>query len=392
MRLGALIDGALPDHETARVEAHLEGCSTCRAELAGLRATVALMQEVEPMQAPDGFADEVRRRIAQAPQAAARSPWARLRAGLPWSSVPWPRVRWSWKAATAAAAVVLVGVFAVNLVRDAGMPEVTERLGAYRFRALRVTTDASKIGESPRSAAQAVPPAGAPDEAAFARRVIRTAEISLEVERLNDAASRLSVIAEGAGGFVADSSFSDEDGSPRGTFILRVPARRFGDVVAQIEKLGLVQQRRISGQDVTEEFVDLEARVRNLARQEARLLALFDRATKIPDLLAIEGEVARVRGEIERLTGRLRFLANKVELATVQAELREKPKKSQGGFWDFTRTLERVKAALLNTVRQMLGAAEWLVALAAALLPVAALAAVLWWLLRRGFRRASSGP
>lgn len=370
-RLSAFLDGALTEHEALQVEAHLGGCSSCRDELAQLRRTIALLQEVEPMQAPEGFASEVRRRIERLVQMAPRSPWMRLRE--------------SWRPIVAVAAVVMVGVFAVNLLR-----EIVPVGSRTRVMMPTLGVDVSKVGESARPSAQAVPAAG-PGESASMRRVIRTCQVAIEVERFDAAASRLIAIAEGAGGFVADSSYSDEGGIPRGTFVLRVPAARFSDVVAQIEKLGTVQRRQTSGQDVTEEFIDLEARVRNLTRQEARLLALMDRATKIPDLLAIEGEVARVRGEIERLTGRLRFLANKVDLATVQAEVSQKPKKP-GGFWDFERAMERVKAAFLNTVQQMLGAAEALAALAGALLPVALLVVLVWWLLRRGRHRADRSP
>ena len=381
-RLSALIDGALDAREAADVAAHLEVCASCRADVAQLRTTVTLLQEVEPMQAPEGFAAEVRRRIERLAQTTRHSPWARLRAALSLRSGAGSRIRWSWGAVTAAAAVVMVGIFAVNLLREAVPPG-----GVARVRMPELTLDVSKVGEGARTAVQAVPPGAVPGEAVFLRRVIRTGQMAIEVERFDAAASRLFVIAEGAGGFVADSSFSEEDGVPRGTFVLRVPAARFSEVVAQVEKLGTVQRRQISGQDVTEEFIDLEARVRNLARQEARLLAFMDRATKIPDLLAIEGEVARVRGEIERLTGRLRFLANKVDLATVQAEVSQKPKKASGGFWDINRTLERVRTAFLNTVRQILGAAESLAALAAALLPVALLVIVGWWLFLRATRR-----
>lgn len=141
---------------------------------------------------------------------------------------------------------------------------------------------------------------------------------------------------------------------------------------------------------MSEEFVDVEARVRNLERHEARLLAFMDRATKIPDLMAIEQEVARVRGEIERLTGRLRYLSNRVDLATVQVEVSQKSKKKTGGFWDFDQTLTRIQAAFLNTVRQILGAAEGLMAFAAALLPIALLGALGWTFLRRMIRRPDS--
>jgi len=221
-------------------------------------------------------------------------------------------------------------------------------------------------------------------------RVIRTAEISIVIPRdtFDERFGQAFDAAEASGGFVADSSYADEGGTPRGTFVLRVPAARFGEVLRQVEGLGTVQRRQISGQDVTEEFIDLEARVRNLERQEARLLTFMDRATKIPDLMAIENEVARVRGEIERLTGRLRFLANRVDLATIQAEVSQKPKKAPGGFWDFNRTIARIQAAFLNTVRELLAVAEGLVAFGAAVLPLVLLGALGWGLVRRSLRRA----
>lgn len=398
-RFSALIDGALTAREAAQVDAHLERCAACRANLAQLRATVTLLREVEPVQVPEGFAVAVRGRLEQLSGATPRLGWSRLLTAF-------PRVRWSWKTAAAAASIALVAVFAANLVREI-VPSSLVELGT---REEGSTDRAERRGRSAKEArdekvARAPAAAPRPDDAARAegtrgagqvtsgtepsalRRVIRTGQVAVEVELFDDAARRLLTIAEGAGGFVADSSYVDDGGIRRGTFILRVPAARFGDVVRQIEKLGVLQHRQISGQDVTEEFIDVEARVRNLERQEARLLTFMDRATKIPDLMAIEQEVARVRGEIERMTGRLRFLANKTELATVQAEISQKPKKT-GGFWDFDQTLTRIQTAFLNTVRQLLAAAEGLVAFAAAVLPLVLLGFLGWGLLRRAARRA----
>ena len=391
-RFSALIDGALTAAEAAEVEAHLAGCPACRTDLAQLRATVTLVREVEPVQVPDGFAAGVRGRLEQLSAATPRSTWPRWRLVL-------PRVAWSWKTAAAAASVALVAVFAVNLVREmvpsrgvyrvnGNLREGQEGRDARNREADRLAAPGSRFGQS---AAERSEPAAQPvpltNEPAPFRRVVRTGQIAIEVEKFDDAARRLLSIAEAAGGFVADSSYTEEGGTPRGTFVLRVTAARFGEVIRQVEGLGTVQRRQIGGQDVTEEFIDLEARVRNLERQEARLLTFMDRATKIPDLMAIENEVARVRGEIERLTGRLRFLANRVDLATIQAEVSQKPKKAPGGFWDFNRTIARIQAAFLNTVRDLLGVAESLVAFVAAILPLVLLGALGWRLVRRPVRR-----
>ncbi|MGH2373407.1 MAG: DUF4349 domain-containing protein [bacterium] len=407
-RLSALIDGALDTGEAAQVDAHLEECAECRAVLAQLRATVRLVREVEPVQVPEGFAAAVRGRVEQLANAAPRPGWARLRALV-------PTLRWSWKTAAVAASVALVAIFAANLVREVVPVSLglrsEEREGADRGSSAR---DAQRAGEpaakleNRRVARPATAPApeeatrsgteapaaqsnvGQAVDAAALRRVIRTGQLAIEVEKFDDAARRLLEIAEGAGGFVADSSYAEDDGIPRGTFVLRTPAGRFGEVVRKVETLGTVQRRQVSGQDVTEEFIDVEARVRNMERHETRLLAFMDRATKIPDLMAIEQEVARVRGEIERLTGRLRYLSNRVDLATVQVEVSQKSKKKTGGFWDFDQTLTRIQAAFLNTLRQILGATERLAAFAAALLPIALLGALGWAFLRRMIRRPDS--
>jgi hypothetical protein len=385
-QFSALIDGVLTAAEAAEVEAHVAGCPACRADLAQLRATVTLVRGVEPVQVPDGFAAAVRGRIQQLSAAAPRTTLPRWRLAL-------PRFGWSWKTAAAAASVALVAVFAVNLVREMFPSSAVYRVNGELGRGQRDAREAdrlaapgSKLGQADlERSAQQVPSANEP--APF-RRVIRTGQIAIEVEKFDAAARRLLSIAEAAGGFVADSSYADEGGTPRGTFVLRVPAARFGEVIRQVEGLGTVQRRQISGQDVTEEYIDLEARVRNLERQEARLLTFMDRATKIPDLMAIENEVARVRGEIERFTGRLRFLANRVDLATIQAEVSQKPKKAPGGFWDFNRTIARIQAAFLNTVRELLAVAEGLVAFGAAVLPLVLLGALGWRLVRRSLRRA----
>jgi hypothetical protein len=207
--------------------------------------------------------------------------------------------------------------------------------------------------------------------------------VQLAVDDFDATLRALVGIAEGAGGFVASSSYSQMGRAPEGVFTLRVPASKFAQVLLDVERLGTVEARRIGGQDVTEEFVDLSARTRNLERHEQQLLSFMDRATRVTDLLAIEQELSRVRGEIEMLTGRLRFLGNQVELATVEVAMRQKVAPVGGDFWDFGATLGRMKAAFLTTIRQILGAAERVAVVGSALVPVAVLAVVVWLAIRR---------
>jgi len=370
--LSAYLDGQVGTDERARITAHLDTCDACRAQLESLRKTVMLLHDAEPVRAPEGFRAQVRARVAS-------------EAGRPAKALRLPALSWSWRTAGAAAAAVLIGLFTVNLLREqfpatsllreGGTPKgrVLSTPGAPVDRAAR----APELS-GPQAAA---PPLGGGSVLPALRRVIRTANVALEVEDLDETASRLTRIAESAGGFIADSSYA-QAGSPEGMFVLRVPAPRFADTLFQVEGLGRVLQRRIGGQDVTEEYVDLQARIRNLERYEQRLLAFVDRATKVSDLLAIEQELARVRGEIEMLTGRSRYLDRQVDLATVQVSAHEKAKQS-GAFWNFDGTLAKIRGAFLATIRQILRTTEAVIVALSALVPVAVLVVAAWLVIRR---------
>lgn len=382
--LSPYLDEQVAPGERERVEAHLGECSACRAHLESLRHAVALVRGVDPVPAPAGFQEAVRSRLSAVPPAR-RGPIL-------------PGISLSWKAAVAAAAVVLVGIFSVNLLR-AMRPEVA---GIAPEQALRrapqsgaPTAPVPASPEAPgRAAAPLAPPPAATDVARTpaglpaGRQIVRTAHVQLAVDDFEASTRALIAIAEGAGGFVASSSSSQMGRAPEGAFTLRVPAASFPRVLLDVERLGTVETRRIGGQDVTEEFVDLGARIRNLERHESALLSFMDRAARVSDLLAIEQELARVRGQIEALTGRLRVLGNQVELATIEVSMRQKVAPVGGGFWDFDATLRRMKAAFLTTVRQLLAALEKTAVVAAALVPVAVLGVVVWLAVRRYRLRA----
>jgi hypothetical protein len=399
--LSAYLDGQVSSEERRQVEAHLQTCAACRRSLADLQRTVALVQGLEPVGAPAGFGAAIRTRLQQDRSVIGRlgriwpSSWTgAVRSPSPGRGMRGP----SWRAALAVAAIVLIGLFSVNLWQEIaparreplntnlgqadslrGQPEAVEALKITKEE--RATRNQPVSAEAPSAGVQGV------SRLAFDRQVIRTATLRVEVVKFQQGERALVRIAEQAGGFVADSTISHET-SPSGTFTLRVPALRFSEVLDRIEALGKVTGRRVSGQDITEEFIDLRARVRNLEHHERQLLTFMEKATKVADLLAIEQELSRVRGEIEQLTGRLRFLGNRVEMATLEVALYEKAKPSGALFWDFTASLHKVRAAFLGTIRQLLAASERLLIVISALAPLALLALAGWalirWLSRRG--------
>ena len=102
---------------------------------------------------------------------------------------------------------------------------------------------------------------------------------------------------------------------------VRVPQDQFFTALERIETLGEVQSKNVGSEDVSEQFIDLEARLRSTLREEESMLALLGRSVTVSEVLAIERELARVRSEIERLQGQLNFLERRVALATISVFL-----------------------------------------------------------------------
>ncbi|MEW6660851.1 MAG: DUF4349 domain-containing protein [Bacillota bacterium] len=124
------------------------------------------------------------------------------------------------------------------------------------------------------------------------------------------------------GGIVADTSFaSTEHGSGRASMVLRVPSDKYALVLGEIEELGTVKYRRTYTNDVTKEYLDLEARITNLTRQEERLREILSQAKNVEEVLRVEKELERVRGEIEAATGRLKYLKDRVSYSTINLSL-----------------------------------------------------------------------
>lgn len=155
-------------------------------------------------------------------------------------------------------------------------------------------------------------------------RVIKTADLRLEVEEgaLGDALREGREIAEAAGGFVLSTSVSGAR-ERMGDFTIRVPAERFDETLSSLEDLGKVVGEVVEGQDVSQEFVDLEARLRNATAQEEVLFGLYERSETIADTIRVQRELEDVQLEIERLRGRLRFLEDRTDLSTISVSLTE---------------------------------------------------------------------
>lgn len=153
----------------------------------------------------------------------------------------------------------------------------------------------------------------------FGPSVIKNAtiDIGLPKDEVGDAMNEAVAIAGRHGGFVHSSSSGRSD--TRGSLTMRVPSQKFEIALSELEDLGSVRSEHISGQDVSQDFVDLEARLRNWESQEAVLLRLMDRAQSVRDTIRVQSQLSRVQLEIEQIRGRLRFLRDQTSYGTITA-------------------------------------------------------------------------
>ena len=155
------------------------------------------------------------------------------------------------------------------------------------------------------------------------RKVVSTASLTVEVEDVQGAVAQVRAISEGLGGFVEQLSVSGDAEHQQAVVTVRVPQDQFLTALDGIEALGKLRNEDIGSEDVTERFIDLEARLKSSIREEQSLLSLLERADSVADVLTIERELSRVRSDVERFQGQLNFLERRVALATITVFLHQ---------------------------------------------------------------------
>ena len=184
--------------------------------------------------------------------------------------------------------------------------------------------------------------------------IIREGQLSLEVESILEAMDAARAVVEGVGGRVDGSHIVGADlDSKYGSVTLRVPSSSFDAVVGELRTLGRLLSESSSSADVTEEYVDLEARRGNLEETEQKLQAFLDQAEDVEDLLAVQRELTTTRGEIERLIGRINLLSALVSESTIGVEFFEPGAEPPitGDGWRPGETLEDAARWLLTVLR-----------------------------------------
>jgi len=170
------------------------------------------------------------------------------------------------------------------------------------------------------------------------RMIIKTGSLSLDIEKYDDTETRILEIVKTHSGFVSKSNSTvNASGSKSGTITVKVPADKFDMLVAEISRIGKVVNQNIQASDVTEEYVDLESRLKTQKELEQRLLKLLDeKAVKLSDIIEVEEKLASVRQKIEGIEGKMKLLRSQSDLSTLTINVYEPSMlstSSGGGFF-----------------------------------------------------------
>lgn len=170
------------------------------------------------------------------------------------------------------------------------------------------------------------------------RMIIKTGTLSLDIEKYDDTEAKILEVVKMHGGFVSKSNNTvNASGSKSGTITVKVPADKFDMLVADVSKIGKVVNQNIQASDVTEEYVDLESRLKTQKELEQRLIKLLDeKAVKLSDVIEVEEKLASVRQKIEAIEGKMKLLKSQSDLSTLTINVYEPSMlstSSGGGFF-----------------------------------------------------------
>jgi hypothetical protein len=204
------------------------------------------------------------------------------------------------------------------------------------------------------------------------KKIIKNGNLNLKVNSVSDAAEKISEIAKNNSGEIISSSITQSKNNiKKGNITVKVAFANFEKTISEIKKIAtLVIQESATGQDVTEEYADLQAQIKNKQAEEQAYIKIFDQAQKIQDILDVTRQLSIVRGQIESLQGRLKFMENQTSMSTISISLSEDQNITITDSW---RPLQIAKDAFNSLIKMSQGFISFLIILVVTVIPVAIL-------------------
>jgi Domain of unknown function (DUF4349) len=217
------------------------------------------------------------------------------------------------------------------------------------------------------------------------RSIIKTGEITVEVENVPETVGEVRALALELDGFISNSFQGEVEETA--TLTMRIPADRFDDAIAAIHELdGEVKAEATNEEDVTAVVIDIEARLENLRAAEEEYRELLDQAETVEDILAIQNQLFAVRGEIEAYEAQLEYYTDQVDLATLTVSIIPTPEPVELATEDFDPAIivEEAVASLVSFGQWLVSAGIWFLIVGIPALIVFGIVAFVAW---RVFRR-----
>jgi hypothetical protein len=195
------------------------------------------------------------------------------------------------------------------------------------------------------------------------RKVIMTATVSLETGEHDKVVGNIRSIATGAGGYVESSSmYLTTQDKKQTTITIKVPATQYESCFAQIKALGKVKSESSSGQDVTRQYIDLSARLKNLQAEEKQLNDIMGMSRNVTEILSVEKELFRVRGDIESTQAQLNYLGSQVDFSTITVSVAE-PQPTVEYDWGLDTAFKEAVRAFIGMVGALIIVTGYLIPL-----------------------------
>ncbi len=381
----AYLDGEISADRASELAQHMQQCGECQELAAGFRNLSRELSAWEIETSPERLTNEMNAEFAAAAQMQPKqtpsapvelTPIERLIApirslrGQPWV--------WAGAGALAMALVVVVAVAVPNFLRARPAALVAAHEMELRERQKRMvrpqvasSLENNQADESysasvnDKSAVATMPPPPPPGtSASTAPMIARTASLSLVVKDFSAIQAAVKAVVSRHSGYIGELNTSTPpDAAKTFSATLRVPSAQLEPALAELKQLGRADQESQSGEEVTKQYVDLAARLKNSRATEERLLGVLRNNTgKVKDVLEVENEISRVRGEIEGMEADQRALQSRIDFATITLSVTEEYKASLNGAPSSmgTRLHNAFVTGYHSVVENVIGLLAWL--------------------------------
>lgn len=411
--LSAYIDDVLDNEEMTAISSHLHNCPACKKEHEALLETINMLAVLEEVIPPASFRRELRQKLEKAASSEIFEQEG-IKQDTVKKSVFKPDLLWAFilqflnklrrsRLVPVALALVLMIIIVpplLNIKMGSGMKELAKmesaddgfaENGANKrlFTTNEMMADKASQSQAPEMTLTTKAKQEDITATPVERKIIKNADLSLKVDDYKQAVAEIKKQVAFLGGYIANENVNNRStGTINGHLQVRIPYSRFEGFLDGMEELGEMNARNIYSQDVTEEYVDIESRLKALRIKETRLLELLAKSGKLSEVLQVENELANTRAQLESLQGRLRYLDNRTDFSNVNINVQQRQSSNQqispgglSGVW------LSAKQAFIESINELLNYLRKFIILIGALLPylviIAVISAGVWYYIKR---------